>query len=247
MRILALVSYNGTNYQGWQKQPNGITVQETIEKELSRIFNREVKIYGSGRTDAGVHALGQTFHFDIDVDMIDLDRLIYSLNSLLPPDIKIENMEEVEEDFHARYSAVEKVYSYSIILQSKNPLFYQIMYTCPYDLDLEIMEECLTHFIGRHNFKNFTSKESDDDNFIREIFDINFDVQGDSLSIIFRGDGFMRYMIRYIVGAAIEVGRGNMTIGEVDQLLDESSERNIVSCKAPACGLTLLKVLYENL
>ena len=141
MRILALVSYNGTNYQGWQKQPNGITVQETIEKELSRIFNREVKIYGSGRTDAGVHALGQTFHFDIDVDMIDLDRLIYSLNSLLPPDIKIENMEEVEEDFHARYSAVEKVYSYSIILQSKNPLFYQIMYTCPYDLDLEIMEE----------------------------------------------------------------------------------------------------------
>ena len=247
MRILAVVSYNGTNYQGWQKQPNGMTVQERLEIELSKVFNRPIKIYGSGRTDAGVHALGQTFHFDVDVDMIDIDRLIYSLNCMLPEDIKIENMEEVDEDFHARFSATEKIYSYAILLQPKNPLFYQIMYTCPYKLDLDLMDECLTHFIGEHNFKNFTSKESDEDGFIRNIFDIEMDVEGDSITILFHGNGFMRYMIRFIVGAAIEVARGNMNLEEIDSLLDDSSERNIVSCKAPACGLTLLRVIYENL
>ena len=121
MRLLGVVSYKGTNYAGWQKQPNALGVQEVIEKELSKFFNTEITIFGAGRTDAGVHAYGQTFHFDVDVDELDIDRLIYSLNKMLPDDIKIVDMEEVEESFHARYSAKGKIYSYTMLLESKNP------------------------------------------------------------------------------------------------------------------------------
>lgn len=246
MRIFAIVSYNGTNYAGWQKQPNTLTIQEVIETNLSKIFNRKINIQGAGRTDAGVHALGQTFHFDLDEKMVDLDRLIYSLNSMLPPDIKIEDMQEVDEDFHARFSATEKVYGYSIVLASKDVLLYQITYVCPYDLDIELLKKCLTHFEGKHNFKNFTSKEEDEDNFVREIYEVNFDDTSNNgtIHVIFRGNGFMRYMIRFMVGTAIEVARGKVTLEEVDELLDDNTERKIVSWKAPASGLMLLDVKY---
>ena len=244
MRILAVVSYKGTNYQGWQKQPNGNTIQDVIEGVLSRVFNRLISIQGAGRTDTGVHAIGQTFHFDLSEDMMDLDRLIYSLNSLLPPDIKIEDMEEVEEDFHARFSAKSKVYNYSIVLTSKDVFLHEVMYLCPYELNLDLFKEALTHFKGKHNFRNFTSKEVDVDNFVRDIFDIETVINDEFVNITFHGDGFMRYMIRYIVGTAIEVARGKMSVEEIDKLLDEQGERNIVSCKAPANGLTLVRVEY---
>ena len=244
MRILAVVSYKGTNYQGWAKQPNGITIQETIENELSRIYNRQITIYGAGRTDAGVHALGQTFHFDLDEDMVDLDRLIYSLNQMLPEDIKIEDMEEVEEDFHARFNATGKVYNYAILLEAKDVFFHDVMYLYPHAFDEELFKEALTHFIGVHNFKNFTSKVEDAEGFVREIFDIETNVNGEFVSVTLHGTGFMRYMIRYIIGCALEVCKGKMTLEEVDELLDDNSERHIVSCKAPANGLTLVRVEY---
>ena len=244
MRILGICSYNGTNYQGWAKQPGKETIQGLIEMCLSSFFNREIKIQGAGRTDAGVHALGQRFHFDIDIDEIDLDRLLYSLNMMLPPDINVEDLIEVDEDFHARFSAIEKIYGYSIILRPKDVMFYQLMYTCPYSLDINLLKETLTHFIGEHNFKNFTSKPQDKDGFIRNIYDIKVDELQETVSITFRGNGFMRYMIRYIVGCAIEVARGKMNIEEIDELLDENSERHVVSYKAPSCGLALIDVKY---
>ena len=244
MRILTKVSYNGTNYVGWQKQPNGLSVQEVIEKELSKFFNREVVIYGSGRTDAGVHAFEQTFHFDIDEDEIDLSRLIYSLNKMLPLDIKIIDMEVVDDDFHARYSAKGKIYAYTILLESKDVFLYQTTYVCPYELDVDMMDEALQHFKGVHNFKNFTSKEEDKDNFVRDIYEISFTNTDGFITILFSGNGFMRYMIRYIVGTVIEVARGRLTFEDIDNLLDEDSPREIVSYKAPACGLCLMEVKY---
>ena len=244
MRIFAVVTYKGTNYQGWQKQPNALTVQEVIETNLSKYFNRDITIYGAGRTDAGVHALGQTFHFDVDVESIDLDRLLYSINSMLPDDIKIDDLEQVDDEFHARFSAKEKLYSYLMVLRDKDPFFYETMFVCPYPMDVEKLKECLTHFIGVHNFKNFTSKETDKDNFVREIYDITTETNDAYVSILFRGNGFMRYMIRFIVGTAIEVARDRMSLEEVDALLDENSERNIVSYKAPASGLVLVDVKY---
>ena len=247
MRILAVVSYKGTHYQGWSKQPNGITIQETIENALSQIYSRPISIYGAGRTDAGVHALGQTFHFDLSEDMVDLDRLIYSLNCILPDDIKIEDMEEVEEDFHARFSATGKVYHYAIMLTAKDVFFHDVMYLYPYQFNEDLFKEALTHFIGEHNFKNFTSKVEDAEGFVRDIFDIETNISEGIVNVTLYGNGFMRYMIRFIIGAALEVAKGKMSVEQIDELLDDNSERNIVSCKAPACGLTLVRVNYENL
>ena len=245
MRILAIVSYNGTNYQGWQKQPNGNTVQDEIEKVLSQYFNRQILIQGAGRTDAGVHAAGQRFHFDVEVNDIDLDRLKYSINCMLPKDIKIEDFEEVDEDFHCRFSAKEKIYVYSIYLAAKDVFFYPVMWLVPEEIDIEKLKKCLTHFEGRHNFQNFTSKEEDDDNFIRTIYKISVESGNDKIiNIMFRGNGFMRYMIRFLVGTAVEYAKGKLTDEDILNMLDANKERHIVSYKAPANGLMLVDVVY---
>lgn len=246
MRILATVSYKGTHYSGWQRQPNVKSVQETIEKELSKFFNRPITIYGAGRTDAGVHAYGQTFHFDVDVNELDIDRLIYSLNKMLPDDIKIHDMEEVDPDFHARYSAKGKVYAYTMLFTAKEPFFYETSYLYPNDLDDGLFKEALEKFVGKHNFKNFTSKEEDEEGFIREIYSIvpDFNHEMGMIYILLRGNGFMRYMIRYIIGYAIDVANGKYPLESIDELLDDNSERHIVSSKAPANGLALINVEY---
>ena len=244
MRLLGVVSYKGTNYAGWQKQPNALGVQEVIEKELSKFFNTEITIFGAGRTDAGVHAYGQTFHFDVDVDELDIDRLIYSLNKMLPDDIKIVDMEEVEESFHARYSAKGKIYSYTMLLESKDPFWYDKAYLVPKEFDKELFREAMLRFVGKHNFKNFTSKEEDQDNFVREIYDIDVQIHDMLVIISLHGNGFMRYMIRYLIGYALDIAYGRYELENIDDLLDENSERQIVSSKAPACGLSLISVEY---
>lgn len=244
MRLFASVSYKGSNYFGWQKQPNVVTIQQTIEDVLSKYFNREIAIYGAGRTDAGVHAYGQKFHFDIDLNEIDLDRFLYSINQMLPVDIKIDDIEEVDDSFHARFSAKKKLYNYSILLDSKDPFLYDSCYLYPHKLDIEKLKEVLTHFVGKHNFKNFTSKEEDQDGFVREIYDINVKESHGFISILFVGNGFMRYMIRFIVGEALHYATNDLDSNDIDELLDEKSEREIVTHKAPACGLFLLEVEY---
>lgn len=244
MRLFAVVSYSGANYFGWQKQPNVLTIQEVIEKEISKIFNREITIYGAGRTDAGVHAIGQTFHFDVEVDHIDLDRFLYSINQMLPDDIKIVDIEEVDPSFHARFSAKSKDYVYSLFLEAKNPFLKDYNYLYPHEIDVEKLKDLLTHFVGEHNFKNFTSKEEDKDDFIRNIYSIDVQREGKCVQIFFSGNGFMRYMIRLIVGTVIHCLEKDLDEKFIDSLLDENSERNVVSYKAPACGLLLAAVEY---
>lgn len=245
MRLLASVYYKGTNYYGWQKQPNVTTVQEVIETELSKYFsNTPITIYGAGRTDAGVHAFAQKFHFDVDVDELDIDRLLYSINQMLPPDIKIDDIEEVEPSFHARFSAKSKTYTYCIVLESKDPFLYETAYLHPEKIDIDKLRETLTHFIGKHNFKNFTSKEEDEDNFIREIYDIEVNDNADLIYITFKGNGFMRYMIRLIVGTAVRVCDKDLDPDIVLEMLDENAPREVSPYKAPACGLTLVDVEY---
>lgn len=245
MRLFASVYYKGTNYFGWQKQPDAVSIQETIEDALSKFFgNRPISIYGAGRTDAGVHAFAQKFHFDIDVEEVDLDRLLYSVNMMLPPDIKIDDIEEVEPSFHARYNAKSKTYTYCILQESKDPFLYETAYLHPEAIDIDKLRDVLTHFIGVHNFKNFTTKEEDADNFVREIYAIDVSTSTDLFYITFKGNGFMRYMIRLIVGTALRICDKDLSPDLVDQYLDENSERNILSFKAPACGLTLVDVEY---
>ena len=241
MNILAKVSYKGTNYQGWQTQIGGNTIQDVIQEKLSQILNTPITIYGSGRTDSGVHAYGQYFNFKIEKD-IDLNKLRYSLNSLLPIDIHINSLKEVDDDFHARFSAKGKKYQYVIRLGENDPFSNELTYNFVRPLDVELFKKAIVSFSGRHNFMNFTSKETDEDNFIRNI-QVEVVVNDNFIYVNFTGDGFMRYMIRYMVGTALEIGEKRLELDFIDKNLD-TKIRKIVSYKAPSQGLFLLDVIY---
>ena len=243
MRILAIVEYDGTSYAGWQYQLNQISVQETIERAISQIRNQPTKIYGSGRTDAGVHAYGQTFHFDIEVPR-DLENFRHSINCVLPNDIHVKSLTYVKDDFHARLSAVEKTYEYVINLHEPSAFNYKYETLVDEPLDIEEMEKAAKIFVGTHCFQNFTTKEEDEDNFVRTISKIEFIKENNQLIIRFTGDGFMRYMIRLLVGALIQVGRHKITVEHLQNVLN-SSTRLPVSYKAEAKGLYLVEVKYN--
>jgi len=245
MRLLCKVAYRGTNYQGWQKQKDAPSVQEEIEKVLSQILNTEINIQGSGRTDAGVHAKGQYFHFDTDSTM-DLERLRYSANCLLPKDISIYEISKVSDDFHARYSAKSKRYSYYLRFEGKNPFAFDLETLYPSQIDTNLLIESIKLFEGCHNFQDFTSKEEDEENFIRTIYSVkaHFIPGTNQFIITFEGNGFMRYMIRDMVGTSLAVASGKEKKDYISYHLSEKGKREIVPYKAPAEGLYLIDVNY---
>lgn len=243
MRIKGIVKYKGTNYFGWQKQDNRVTVEGKIEEILSKILDTEVNILASGRTDAGVHALGQVFHFDVEKE-VDLEKLLYATNSLLPKDIAICSFEEVSNDFQARYSAKGKHYRYIIDFNKKNPFTFESSYNCLFPTNLELLKEALLSFIGKHDFKDFTAKEEDEQGFIRTISDIQFTEENNVVTIDLFGDGFMRYMIRFIVGSSLAVAWGKENLEYIHNHLSNKINREVVCYKAPPQGLYLVKVFY---
>lgn len=245
MRYFAVVSYRGTNYCGWQKQTVSKlpSIEETIESVLSRILNSEIKIYGSGRTDAGVHALGQTFHFDVDKE-VDTKKLMHSVNELLPKDIRILELKTVDEKFHSRFSAVAKTYIYKIRNAKTSSAFHSdLEWTLGQPLDIKKMREAAEVFKGEHNFQNFTSKEVDEQKFSRNIGDICIFSENSEVEISLTGNGFMRYMVRMIVGNLVQVGLGKLAACDIRDAL-ESPIRKPSSYKAPAYGLYLKEVKY---
>lgn len=245
MRYLAVVSYRGTGFCGWQKQTVSKfpSIEVTIEEVMSRILSSETKTYGSGRTDAGVHALGQTFHFDSKKEL-DVNKFAHSMNELLPKDIRILSVEKVSKDFHARFNAKSKTYLYKIRNKKvSDPFSSDLEYTLGQKLDVEKMVEASKLFVGEHNFQNFTSKEEDEQKFSRNIWEIDIKSEEDDIEILLKGNGFMRYMVRMIVGNLIQVGLGKMTSSDIKKAL-ESKERKPSSYKAPAYGLYLKEVEY---
>ena len=244
MRVLGVCSYKGTNYYGWQKQVGFVSVQSTIEEVLSKVYDSPITITGSGRTDAGVHALRQYFHFDTEKEK-DLKQLAYSLNKMLPEDIKILSFEKVEDDFHARYNAKRKIYEYRIVLKNKDPFQDQLAYVYPMEFDFDLFKKALDKFVGKHNYQDFTSKEEDEGGFVREIYEIKVDKKDNNISVVFEGNGFMRYQIRNMVGAALNVSNKKEDLNFIDYHLKEDKNRVIISYKAPANGLYLVDVLYK--
>lgn len=241
MRYLATIAYEGTNYGGWQIQPNANSIQEEVEKVISKILNKPTKIYGSGRTDAGVHAENQTFHFDADIK--DLGKFKYSLNSLLPDDMFVKDIHEVAFDFHARYLVKEKTYVYYINVGEYNPFERNTVYQFLRPLNVLKMRNALNLFKGRHDFRNFTSKVEDNNQYVRTIKEATIKKEDDKIIITLKGDGFMRYMVRMIVGTLIEVGLGKLSSLDITKMFI-TTPRKIVSFKAPACGLHLESVTY---
>ena len=243
MKILGICSYQGTNYYGWQKQVGFISVQSKIEEVLSKIYDSPITIYGSGRTDAGVHALKQYFHFVSDKEK-DLPQLMYAMNRMLPEDIQILSLERVSDDFHARYSATKKIYEYDILRQAKNPFMSDKAWLYPMAFDLNLLKEALQKFVGEHCYQDFTSKEEDDNNFVRNISAIKVIEEKELVRIIFEGNGFMRYQIRNMVGAAMSVAINKESLDYIDYHLN-NEKREIIAYKSPACGLYLVDVIYK--
>ena len=243
MRVLGVVSYKGTRFQGWQKQPTVVTVQGEIEKALSQVLNSEVTIFGSGRTDAGVHAIGQTFTFDMSKDL-DLDKLCFSINRMIDKDINILSFKKVDDDFHARFSAKSKTYLYKIRLGVKDPFENEFQYIYPFEFDFDLFSKALKQFEGKHCFKDFTSKEEDEDDYVREIYQIVSKKQDNDITVEFTGNGFMRYQIRNMVGAALAVASKNEDLNFIPNHLKEEKVREICQYKAPPQGLYLVKVEY---
>ena len=245
MRYFVVCSYDGTDFIGWQHQETGRSMQDEIEKVLSKILNEPIKIYASGRTDAKVHAFGQTFHFDVSKEIEDVGKTLYSFNRLLPPDITFNELSDVEDDFHARFDATSKAYLYVISTSGHDVFNRNYRYELNRYLNVDAMKEASEIFVGTHCFQNFTSKEKDEQNFVRTINRFQFGALNECILIKVWGNGFMRYMVRMIVGTLIEVGLGKLTVNDVKDLL-EKNPRSVVSYKAPPQGLYLESVQYEE-
>ena len=246
MRYFITFTYDGSDFYGYQKQPNKRTVQKTIEDCLKEINGgTSVALTSSGRTDALVHAINQKAHFDLD-KKIAPDKLLKAINSLLPDDIYIKKLEEVSDDFHARYNVIGKEYIYKINMGEYNPIERKYIYQYCHKLDVIAMERALKYFEGEHNFKSFTKANAEITDYVRKISVTSIerdshDVNKITISIV--GTGFLRYMVRNIVGLLIEVGEGKREPEEIIHILKEE-DRTQSGKTAPACGLYLKNVFY---
>ncbi|CEQ27024.1 tRNA pseudouridine(38-40) synthase TruA [Paraclostridium sordellii] len=243
MRNIKLtIQYNGKNYCGWQKQNDSLGVQGTIEQAIKEITSEDVKITGSGRTDAGVHALGQVANFNTE-SSIPIEKIPSALNSKLPKDISIINAEEMPLDFHSRYCAKGKTYRYMIYNNSyRTPIYNNISYFVKYDLDLEKMQKEAKSLIGTYDFKGFMSSGSSVKDTVRTIYDIQIIKQEDLIVIEVQGNGFLYNMVRIIVGTLVDIGRGRIN-SDMSSII-ESKSRSMSGHTAPAQGLFLKKVDY---
>ena len=242
--IKLLIEYDGTNFQGWQVQPKGPTIQGIIEEKLGLLTGESIRLIGSGRTDAGVHALGQVAHFKTQSQM-DAHSMQRALNSLLPSDIVIQKIEEVEEGFHARRHSKSKVYEYRILNRSlRSPFHHGYAWHIPQRLDLKEMKEGTQYLIGEHDFSSFRSVGTPTRTAVRKMIRAEWK-RGRNGFIRFEieANGFLKQMVRAIVGTLIEVGRGKISVEEFRRILD-AKDRKKAGPTAPAHGLFLKEVKY---
>ena len=244
MRYLIDFSYNGSRFNGYQKQNNKRTVQKEIENVLTNINEKEVIIYASGRTDAHVNALHQKAHFDLSKN-ITAYKLKGALNSYLPSDIYINDVKCVSDDFHARYMVKSKTYEYLINIGTYNPLQKDYIYQYCKKLNIDKMKKAINYFIGTHDFTTFTSSEDKREDKVRSIFsaEINYDIMNNIIAITFCGKGFLKYQIRNMVGTLIKIGEEEIPYDIIPELINAKDRKKAYLC-APAEGLTLKNVEY---
>lgn len=242
--IKITVAYDGTRYNGWQRQDNtDNTIQGKIETLLSRMTGEEIEIHGSGRTDAGVHAHGQVFNFHTECRMTTEDIMEY-MNEYLPMDIAVLKVENAEERFHSRLNVKRKTYCYRI-WNSKIPNVFERKYSyyIPEELDVDPMKKAAEHLVGKHDFKSFCSNKRMKKSSVRVIDGITFEKDGGMLTIRYCGNGFLYNMVRILTGTLIEVGKGERDPEDMKRIL-ESLDREQAGFTAPAQGLFLEHVEY---
>lgn len=242
-RIKLTIAYDGTNYCGWQIQPNGITVEEVLNKALQKLTGEPIQVIGASRTDSGVHALGNVAVFDSETT-IPPERIMMALNQRLPEDIVITSSEEVAPDFHPRYCDCTKTYEYHIInTRIPEPTKRLTNYFVSYELNLDHMREAASYLIGEHDFVSFCNVRTDVENTVRTITALDILQNGNEITIRITGNGFLYNMVRIIVGTLIRVGRGFYGPEKVKEIL-EAKDRKAAGVTAPAHGLMLKEIQY---
>ncbi|MEH7223745.1 tRNA pseudouridine(38-40) synthase TruA [Bacillus sp. JJ1566] len=245
-RYKCIISYDGTQFSGYQVQPNKRTVQSEFEHALQKMHKGdEIKIFASGRTDATVHALGQVIHFDSPLS-IPVEGWKRALNSMLPGDIRVRSVEMVELGFHARFDVKAKEYRYRLLVNEDPCVFKRhFTYHYPYPLDLHAMEEAAGLLVGTHDFTSFCTSKTEVQDKVRTIFQIKIEKYEDELVFSFIGNGFLYNMVRIIVGTLLEVGSGQKEARRIPSILS-AKDRSLAGKTAPGQGLYLWQVFYEE-
>ena len=238
-----VLEYDGTNYHGWQIQPNLPTIQATIEAAICEVAQLDVDVIGAGRTDAGVHALGQVAHFSTTARLT-AEEWQRALNGLLPPDIAVLAVEPVPDSFHARFSAKSKLYRYLILTRvHRSALSRSKVLHYPYPLDLAAMQDAARALVGTHDFSSFQNSPTDAENPVCTITHLTIERFGDEIRFEVESNRFLKQMVRAIVGTLLEVGRGKLKAGDVAGIL-AARDRTKAGPTAPAHGLYLVRVAY---
>lgn len=244
MRYKVTVAYDGNNYAGFQSQINALAIQDVIEGCIEKIFKERIRIIMSSRTDAGVHAMGQVFHFDSPIEKKDLEKLRYSFNCMLPKDIHFTKIEIVSEKFHARFSVKQKTYEYIINTGEYDVFLHGYAYQCHYKLDIDLMKKGAELFIGEHDFTSFnTSSLKEYPNQVRTISKFEIKKKKDLIYIRVTATGFLRNMVRIMVGTLIDLARGQKNLAEVKDMLDHPS-KGVRRYNADPSGLYLVNIKY---
>ena len=242
--IKLVIEYDGKEFNGWQKQPNKLNIQGTIERAIETITKEKVDLMASGRTDAGVHALGQVANFKTNSN-IPIDKFAIAINSNLKKSIIIKSAEEVDEKFHSRLSCKKKTYRYIINNSKYGTAIYRNLETCIKEkLDIKKMKEAVKYFEGEHDFKAFKSSGTSSKSSVRTIYTANIVTEGTSIGIDLTGNGFLYNMVRIIAGTLLDVGLGKIKADEIPEII-ESKDRTKAGKTLPPHGLMLLRVEYS--
>ena len=241
--LKVIMAYRGTAYHGYQKQDNSITIQETVEKCISRVLDTPTEIYGCSRTDTGVHANGYCFSVKTE-KQIPIRNFIRGTNGYLPSDITLLSCEEAPEDFHARYSCRGKEYVYLIHnSECRDPFAEDLKYHYRRKMDLDLMRRASEYFVGRHDFSSFCSNASEKASTVRTVHELRLDREGDLVKVTISGDGFLYNMVRIIVGTLLWVNEGKIAPEDIPVIM-EKSDRRLAGKTAQAHGLYLNRVFY---
>lgn len=243
-RIKLLVAYDGTDYVGWQYQPNGLSVQQCLEQAVGQLTGIVHRVHSSGRTDAGVHARGMVCHLDTE-RYLPLSAWCEGVNRFLPETIAVRQAECVDVQFHARYSAISKIYRYTILRDSiRSPLERLTCWRVKYSLDVGRMQSAARSFVGQHDFALFRTSGCSAQTTVRDIQRISLTEDSSMLYVDVQGSGFLRNMVRMMVGTLVDIGRGKRPCTDIEQML-AGQEPISPALTAPAHGLCLMKVLYS--
>ena len=244
MNYKLTISYDGTNYSGWQIQPDSKTIQEIIEKSLMKIFSdQNIKVIGSGRTDAGVHANGQVANVNIENSKMNESQIKNAINSYLPNDIFINDCTLVKDEFHARFTAKKREYFY-YISNNYHPKNRFYVWNCKWELDLNILNKCSEMLIGEHDFSSFSKASSDTKNKICKLYESYWIMDDSKLIYKVKANRFLQHMVRLLVGSMVEVSRGRISIKEFERIL-KNKKSKFTAVRAPATGLFLNEIFYE--